>query len=57
MTLAEKLLQDFEMLPEDKRQQVVDFVEFLKSIQQKELECLMDSIIDDNREAFLELAK
>ncbi|VBB07554.1 Hypothetical protein LUCI_2819 [Lucifera butyrica] len=57
MTLAEKLLQDFQELPEEKKQQVVDFVEFLKSKQQKELEAMMDDIIDTNKDALLELAK
>lgn len=57
MTLAEKLLQEFQELPEDKKQQVIDFVEFLKSKQQKELEAMMDDIIDTNKEALLELAK
>lgn len=57
MTLAEKLLHDFQELPEEKKQQVVDFVEFLKSKQQKELEAMMDDIIDTNKEALLELAK
>ncbi|MGL5511898.1 MAG: DUF2281 domain-containing protein [Sporomusa sp.] len=57
MTLAEKLLQDFQDLPEEKKQQVIDFVEFLKSKQQKELETMMDDIIETNKEALLELAK
>lgn len=57
MTLAEKLLQDFQELPEEKKQQVIDFVEFLKSKQQQELEAMMDDIIDTNKEALLELAK
>lgn len=57
MTLAEKLLQDFQELPEEKKQQVIDFVEFLKTKQQKELEAMMDDIIDTNKEALLELAK
>jgi uncharacterized protein YfbU (UPF0304 family) len=57
MTLAEKLLHDFQELPEEKKQQVVDFVEFLKSKQQKELEAMMDDVIDTNKEALLELAK
>ena len=57
MTLAEKLLQDFQELPEEKKQQVIDFVEFLKSKQKKELETMMDDIIDTNKEALLELAK
>lgn len=56
MTLAEKLLQDFRELPEDKKQQVIDFVEFLKSKQQKEMEAMMDDIIETNKEALLELA-
>jgi len=57
MTLAEKLLQDFQDLPEEKKQQVIDFVEFLKSKQQQELETMMDDIIETNKEALLELAK
>lgn len=57
MTLAEKLLQEFQELPEDKKQQVIDFVEFLKSKQQQELEAMMDDIIDTNKEALMELAK
>ncbi|CVK19216.1 DUF2281 domain-containing protein [Sporomusa sphaeroides] len=57
MTLAEKLLQDFQGLPEEKKQQVIDFVEFLKSKQQQELEAMMDDIIDTNKEALMELAK
>ncbi len=54
MTLAEKLLQEFQKLPEDKQRQTIDFVEFLRN---KELEDMMDAVIDDNKEAFLELAK
>lgn len=57
MTSAEKLLQDFQELPEEKKQQVIDFVEFLKSKQQKELEAIMDDFIEINKEALLELAK
>lgn len=57
MTSAEKLLQDFQELPEERKQQVIDFVEFLKSKQQKELESIMDDIIETNKEALLELAK
>ncbi|HML33425.1 DUF2281 domain-containing protein [Sporomusa sphaeroides] len=57
MTLAEKLLQEFQELPEDKKQQVIDFVEFLKNKQQQELEAMMDDIIDTNKEALMELAK
>ena len=41
----------------EKQQQVVDFVEFLRDKQKKELENMMDDIIDENKEALLELAK
>lgn len=57
MSLAEKLIEDFEKLSEDKKMEVIDFVEFLKDKEQKKLENLMDLIIDDNREALEELAK
>ncbi len=57
MTLAEKLLQEFQALPEDKQKQVVDFVELMRNKHQKEIEAMMDDIITQNREAFLELAK
>ena len=57
MTLAEKLIKDFEQLPEDKKKQVIDFVEFIKTKEQKELECLMDNVISENMEALKELAK
>ncbi|WP_371362002.1 hypothetical protein SRRS_32660 [Sporomusa rhizae] len=57
MTLAEKLLKDFEKLPEDKKRQVIDFVEFLNNKHQNELATAMDDIIRENKEALLELAK
>ena len=57
MTLAEKLLKDFEKLPEDKKRQVIDFVEFLNNKHQNELAIAMDDIIRENKEALLELAK
>lgn len=57
MTLAERLLKDFEKLPEDKKRQVIDFVEFLNNKHQNELATAMDDIIRENKEALLELAK
>lgn len=57
MTLAEKLMQEFEQLTEEKKREVIDFVEFVKAKEQKELENLMDSVIDENKEALGELAK
>lgn len=57
MSLSERLLQTFNTLPEDKKRQVIDFVEFIKSKNQIELENLMDTIIDENHEALKELGK
>ena len=57
MRLAEKLVQEFEKLPEDKKKEVIDFVEFLKQKDRKDKQALMDSIIDENAEALKELAK
>jgi hypothetical protein len=57
MTLAEKLVQEFEKLTEDKKKEVLDFVEFLKSKERRKMENFMDNIIDDNIEALKELAK
>ncbi|CAG7614107.1 hypothetical protein PAESOLCIP111_01677 [Paenibacillus solanacearum] len=57
MSLEEKLIQDFLTLPEDKKLEVIDFVEFLKTKIQNNLENMMDDIISENREALEELAK
>lgn len=57
MTLAEKLILEFEKLPDDKKIEVIDFVEFIKAKQQREIEGLMDLIITENKEALEELAK
>lgn len=57
MTLAEKLIKEFEQLTEEKKKEVIDFVEFVKAKEQKEIENLMDSIIAENKEALEELAK
>jgi uncharacterized protein YfbU (UPF0304 family) len=57
MSLAERFLKDFEELPEDKKKEVIDFIEFLKMRDKNELGKLMDSIIDENREAFKELSQ
>ncbi|AFL99016.1 Protein of unknown function (DUF2281) [Desulfitobacterium dehalogenans ATCC 51507] len=57
MTLAEKLLKDFEQLTEEKKKEVIEFVEFIKSKEQREIETLMETVINENREALEELAK
>lgn len=57
MTLAEKLMKEFEQLTEEKKKEVIDFVEFVKAKEQKEFVNLMDSVIAENKEALKELAK
>jgi hypothetical protein len=57
MSLAEKLVNDFNELPEDKKIEVIDFVEFLKKKQEVSLEELMDNVIEENKIALEELAK
>lgn len=56
MSLAEKLLKEFEELPEEKKREVIDFVEFLKTKTRNQVENLMDIIIDENSEALKELS-
>jgi hypothetical protein len=57
MSLAEKLIGEFNELPDDEKQEVIDFVEFLKQRKDRDISNLMDEIIDDNIEALKELAK
>ncbi|WP_281886526.1 hypothetical protein [Paenibacillus sp. YYML68] len=57
MSLEEKLLRDFLALPEEKKQEVIDFVEFLKIKNERKLDLMMDDIILQNREALEELSK
>lgn len=53
MSIAEKLIKDFEELPEVQKREVIDFVEFLKVKNQKKLENMMDEVILDNKEALV----
>ncbi|ADL08486.1 DUF2281 domain-containing protein [Thermosediminibacter oceani] len=55
MSLAEKFLKEFNELTEERKREVIDFIEFLKAKDKKELEKFMDSIIEENRQAFKEL--
>ena len=57
MTLAEKVLHDFEELSEESQVEVADFVEFIKLKTKKNRESLMDQIIIENLDALKELAK
>lgn len=57
MSLEEQLIKDFLSLPDDRKQEVIDFVEFLKTRNHGKLENMMDDIINENKEALKELAK
>ncbi|ADZ83021.1 hypothetical protein [Cellulosilyticum lentocellum] len=57
MTLAQKLVNEFEALTDNQKLEVIDFVEFLKQKNQKTIESLMDEVILENEEALKELAK
>jgi hypothetical protein len=57
LSLAERFLKEFEGLPEDKQKVVIDFIEFLKMKDKNELGKLMDTIIEENRQALGELGQ
>lgn len=57
MRLVEILVQESEKLPDEKKKEVIDFVEFLKQKDRKDKQALMDSIIDENLQSLKELAK
>jgi len=57
MTLSEKLVREFEELNPNHQSEVIDFVEFLKMREDKNIENLMDQVIGENLEALEELAK
>ncbi|MDO5294990.1 MAG: hypothetical protein Q4F05_19820 [bacterium] len=57
MTIAQKLMYEFETLTENQKMEVIDFVEFLKQKNDKMIENLMDEVILENEEALKELAK
>ena len=57
MTLAEKLMKEFEQLSEEKKKAVIDYIESMVAKEQKGIENLMDTVIQENKEALEELAK
>lgn len=57
MSLAERFLKEFEELPEEKKKEVIDFIEFLKMKEKNELGTLMDTIIKENQQALKELSQ
>ncbi|MEG1828354.1 MAG: hypothetical protein RR309_02930 [Cellulosilyticaceae bacterium] len=57
MTLAQKLVNEFEALTDNQKMEVIDFVGFLKQKNDKMIENLMNEVIFENEEALKELAK
>ena len=57
LSLAERFLKEFDELPEEKKKEVIDFIEFLKMKENNELGKLMDTIIEENRQALTELSQ
>ncbi len=57
MSLAERFLKEFDELPEEKKKEVIDFIEFLKMKDRNELGKLMDTIIEENQQALKELSQ
>lgn len=57
MSLPEAIMHELKSMNDHQKQEVLDFVRFLRMKEERELDALMDSIIEDNLEAFKELAK
>jgi hypothetical protein len=57
MSLSERLLKEFQELPDEKKMEVIDFVQFLKMKEKNNLHKMMDDIINENTESLRELAK
>ena len=57
MTLVERIAEETRTLPVHTQQQVLDFVQFLKQRELRQLEDDMDAIIEENLPAWKELAK
>ena len=57
MSLPEAIMYELQRMNDHQKQEVLDFARFLRMKEERELDALMDSIIEDNLEAFKELAK
>lgn len=57
LSLEEKLIKDFLSLPDERKKEVMEFVESLKKKSHEKLESMMDDIISENKEALKELSK
>lgn len=57
MSLPEEIMLELEVLDDTRKREVLDFARFLRAKEERELDLLMDSIINENLEALEELAK
>lgn len=57
MSLREEIMTEVEAMDDAQRREVLDFARRLRREEESELDALMDDIIDENLEAFQELAK
>lgn len=57
MSLPEEIMLEIESMNDAQRREVLDFARFLRTKEERELDNLMDEIIDENIEALVELAK
>lgn len=56
-SLPEEIMIEVESMSDAQKREVLDFVRFLRMKEERELDRLMDDIIDENLEAFKDLAK
>ena len=57
MSMAEEIMQVVATLPDEQKQTVLDFARFLREKEAREVSAMMKDIVDENLEAFKELAK
>lgn len=57
MSMAEEILQELAALPDEQKRTVLDFARFLRDKEAREVRAAMEDIVNENLEAFKELAK
>jgi hypothetical protein len=57
MSMAEEILHELAALPDEKKQTVLDFARFLREKEAREVRAMINDIVDENLDAFRELAK
>ena len=57
MSLPEEIMREVESMNDMQKREVLDFARYLRMKEERELDSLMDEIIEENIEALMELAK